>query len=105
MIPEGGVLTWTDFGARQPSFIVSFVPASCPPSSPTRIATPEKRILQLFHPLFHFYPEEKIPIPFSDDNHNLFVERMSSRHIQLYNKIYGDTPNFSWMWLGIEGKF
>jgi hypothetical protein len=40
---EGGVLTWTDFGACQPSFIVSFVPALCPPSSPTRIATPEKR--------------------------------------------------------------
>ncbi len=40
---KGGVLTWTDFGERQPSFIVSFVPASCPPSYPTRIATPEKR--------------------------------------------------------------
>jgi hypothetical protein len=63
-------------------------------------------ILQLFHPLFRFYPGtgEDLPFPCSDDNHNLFVERMSSQHIQLYNKIYGDTPNFSWMWLGVAGK-
>ncbi len=61
-------------------------------------------ILQLFHPLFRFYPGDDSPISFSDDNHNLFVERITDRHIQLYIKIYGDTPNFSWMWLGIAGK-
>jgi hypothetical protein len=61
-------------------------------------------ILQLFHPLFCFYPGDDSPISFSDDNHNLFVERISDRHIQLYIKIFGDTPNFSWMWLGIAGK-
>jgi hypothetical protein len=61
-------------------------------------------ILQLFHPLFCFYPGDGSPISFSDDNHNLFVERISDRHIQLYIKIYGDTPNFSWIWLGFAGK-
>jgi hypothetical protein len=61
-------------------------------------------ILQLFHPLFRFYPGDGSPNSFSDDNHNLFVERISDRHIQLYIKIYGDTPNFSWRWLGFAGK-
>jgi hypothetical protein len=61
-------------------------------------------ILQLFHPLFRFYPGDGSPISFSDDNHNLFVQRISDRHIQLYIKIYGDTPNFSWIWLGFAGK-
>ncbi len=79
---EGGVLTWTDFGARQPSFIVSFMPASCPPSSSYTGEKNEQKlwihhsvILQLFHPLSRFYPGDGSPISFSDDNHNLFVER------------------------------
>jgi hypothetical protein len=62
-------------------------------------------ILQLFHPLFHFDLGDGSPISFSDDNHYLFVERISDRHIQLYIKIYEDTPNFSWMCLGFAGKF
>ena len=40
---EGGVLTSTNFGPRPPSFIISLMQALCPPLSPSRIATLQKR--------------------------------------------------------------
>jgi hypothetical protein len=57
-------------------------------------------ILQLFHPLFRFYPGDDSDLQFQDDNHNLFVEKITDSHIKYYVKMYGDTPNYSWLWLG-----
>ena len=57
-------------------------------------------ILQLFHPLFCFYPGDDSDLQFQDDNHNLFVEKITDSHIKYYVKMYGDTPNYSWLWLG-----
>jgi hypothetical protein len=62
-------------------------------------------ILQLFHPLFRFYPgDDSVEIQFSDDNHHLFVSKMNEDQIKMYIKTHGDTPNFSWLWLGEGGK-
>ena len=62
-------------------------------------------ILQLFHPLFRFYPgDDTVEIEFSDNNHHLFVAKMNDDQRNLYIKTHGDTPNFSWLWLGDGGK-
>jgi hypothetical protein len=63
-------------------------------------------ILQLFHPLFRFYPgDDSAEIEFQDDNHHLFVAKMVNEdQIKMYIKTHGDTPNFSWLWLGEGGK-
>ncbi len=61
-------------------------------------------ILQLFHPLFHYYPGEECDFEFKDTNHNLFVERMTDVHLETYTKMYGDSPNYSWVWMGDGGK-
>jgi hypothetical protein len=62
-------------------------------------------ILQLFHPLFCFYPgDDTLEIQFSDDNHHLFVAKMNDDQRSLYIKTHSDTPNFSWLWLGDGGK-
>ena len=61
-------------------------------------------ILQLFHPLFRFYPgDDSAEIDFHDDNHHLFVAKMNEDQIKMYIKTYGETPNFSWLWLGEGG--
>ena len=54
-------------------------------------------ILQLFHPSFRF-PSEDDSDAFVDDNHLLFVERMTVSDIQKYNLHY------DWKWLGCGGK-
>ena len=61
-------------------------------------------ILQLFHPLFCYYPGEECDFEFKDNNHNLFVERMTDVHLETYTKMYGDSPNYSWVWMGDGGK-
>ena len=62
-------------------------------------------ILQLFNPLFRFYPgNHDSEVLFTDNNHILFVERFTDDHIKLYIKTYGDTPNYSRLWLGVAGK-
>ena len=62
-------------------------------------------ILQLFHPLFRFYPgDDSAEIDFHDDNHHLFIAKMNEDQIKMYIKTYGETPNFSWLWLGEGGK-
>jgi hypothetical protein len=62
-------------------------------------------ILQLFHPLFCFYPgDDSEFIQFKDNNHHFFVEKIDESHIKFYIKTYGDTPNYSWLWLGEGGK-
>ena len=61
-------------------------------------------ILQLFHPLFRIYPGEECEYQFKDDNHHLFVERMTDTQLEAYTKLYGDSPNYSWVWLGEGGK-
>ena len=61
-------------------------------------------ILQLFHPLFRFYPgEETNEIVFLNENHSLFVAKMNDDQIKLYNKTHNENPNFSWLWLGHGG--
>ena len=62
-------------------------------------------ILQLFHPLFCYYPGEECDFEFKDNNHNLFLERMTDVHLETYSKMYGDSPNYSWVWMGDGGKF
>ena len=54
-------------------------------------------ILQLFHPLFCLYPGEESVVIFKDDNHNLFVGKMTDIHIEKYSDMYGNTPNYSWV--------
>ncbi len=61
-------------------------------------------ILQLFHPLFRVYPGEECDFEFKDNNRHLFVERMTDHHLETYTKLYGDSPNYSWVWLGEGGK-
>ncbi len=63
-------------------------------------------ILQLFHPLFHFYPgDDTMEIQFSDNNIHLFVAKMNDAQRKLYIKTHpSDNPNFSWLWLGDGGK-
>jgi hypothetical protein len=60
-------------------------------------------ILQLFHPLFHVHPGEECKYEFKDNNHHLFVERMSDTQLEVYMKLYGGSPNYSLVWLG-EGE-
>jgi hypothetical protein len=43
-------------------------------------------ILQLFHPLFHNYPGEECEYIFKDDNHHLFLERMTNTQLDAYTK-------------------
>ena len=61
-------------------------------------------ILQLFHRLFRVYPGEECDYEFKDNNYHLFVERMTDTQLEAYTKMYGDSPNYSWMWLGEGGK-
>jgi hypothetical protein len=61
-------------------------------------------ILQLFHQLFRVYPGEECDYEFKDNNHHLFVERMTNTQLEAYTKMYGDSPNYSWVWLGEGGK-
>ncbi len=61
-------------------------------------------ILQLFCPLFCIYPGEECKYEFKDNNHHLFVERMTDTQLEAYKKLYGDSPNYSWVWLGEGGK-
>jgi hypothetical protein len=57
-------------------------------------------ILQLFHPLFHFYPGDDSELPFTDSNHNLFVVKINEENLKTYINHYGDTPNYAWLWKG-----
>jgi hypothetical protein len=59
--------------------------------------------LQLFHPLFRIYPGEECEYQFKDNNHHLFVERMTDTQLEVYMKLYGGSPNYSLVWLG-EGE-
>ena len=62
-------------------------------------------ILQLFHPLFCFYPgDDYDDIVFTDDNQNLFVRRIRDSDLKPFSEMYGNTPNYSWLWLGDGGK-
>ncbi len=64
-------------------------------------------ILQLFHPLFRFYPGDDsagVDIKFINDNHHLFVAQMNKEQLKMYMNIHGETPNYSWLWLGEGGK-
>ena len=60
--------------------------------------------LKLFHPLFCFYPGEECDLNFKDDNHNLFLEKMTQGHLEKYSQLYGDSSNYSWVWMGEGGK-
>ncbi len=42
---------------------------------------------------------------FKEDNHSLFVEKITDVHLEKYSQLYGNTPNYSWMWMGDGGKF
>ena len=63
-------------------------------------------ILQLFHPLFRFYPGEdnNEAIVFLNENHKQFVAQIDDDQMELYIKNHDDNPNFSWLWLGHGGK-
>ncbi len=63
-------------------------------------------ILQLFHPLFRIYPgEEDLGFPkFQNANWTHFVEKFNEDYLNLYLKMYGNTPNYSWLWIGAGGK-
>ena len=64
-------------------------------------------ILQLFHPLFCFYPGDDsagVEIKFINENHHLFVLQMNKEQVKMYMNTHGDTPNYSWRWLGEGGK-
>ena len=61
-------------------------------------------ILQLFHPLFCYYPGEECDFELKDNNHKLFVERMTDHHLETYTKIYRNSPNYSWVWMGDSEK-
>ncbi len=63
-------------------------------------------ILQLFLPLFRIYPgEEDLGFPnFKDANWTHFVEKFNEEYLNLYLKMYGNTPNYSWLWIGAGGK-
>ena len=48
-------------------------------------------ILQLFHPLFRFYPGDDYDnVVFTDDNHNLFVRRISDSDLKPFFEMYGE---------------
>ncbi len=61
-------------------------------------------IVQLFHPLFRVYPGEECEYEFKHNNHHLFVERMTNTQLEAYRKLYGNSPNYSWVWLGEGGE-
>ena len=61
-------------------------------------------ILQLFHPAFRKYPGEEGDFVFKHDNNHLFLERMTSAQLTMYTKMYGDGPNYLWVWLGEGGR-
>ena len=56
--------------------------------------------LQLLHSLFRYYPGEECDFEFKDNNHTLFLERMTDIHLETYSKMYGDSPNYSRVWMG-----
>ena len=60
-------------------------------------------ILQLFHSLFRFYPEDYSEIPFTDSNHNLFVVKISEEKVKTYIQHYGDLPKFLLVVEGCSG--
>jgi hypothetical protein len=57
-------------------------------------------ILQLFHPLFRFYPGDDEELLFCDSNHSLFLVKITETNLKTYLSHYGDLPNFSWLWRG-----
>ena len=61
-------------------------------------------ILQLFHPAFRKYPGEDGDFEFKHDNNNLFLEKMTPGQQSMYTKMYGDSPNYSWVWQGEGGR-
>ena len=61
-------------------------------------------ILQLFHPLFRFYPGEDSEPSFTDSNHNLFLVKINEDKLKTYIQMYGDQPNYSWLWKGVPGN-
>jgi len=61
-------------------------------------------ILQLFHPLFRFYPGEDTEPSFTDSNHKLFVMKMNEKQLSTYIQWHGYTPNYSWLWKGVTGN-
>ena len=61
-------------------------------------------ILQLFHPAFRKYPGEEGDFVFKHDNNHLFLERMTPGQSSMYTKMYGDSPNYSWVWQGEGGR-
>ena len=57
-------------------------------------------ILQLFHPLFRFYPGDDEELTFSDSNHSLFLVKINEVNLKTYLSHYGDLPNYAWLWRG-----
>ena len=49
-------------------------------------------ILQLFHPLFRFYPGDDKELPFSDSNHNLFLVKINEANLKTYLSHYVTYP-------------
>jgi hypothetical protein len=57
-------------------------------------------ILQLFHPLFRFYPGDDEELTFSDSNHSLFLMKINEVNLKTYRSHFGDLPNYAWLWRG-----
>ena len=57
-------------------------------------------ILQLFHPLFRFYPGDDEELKFSDSNHSLFLMKINEVNLKTYRSHFGDLPNYAWLWRG-----
>ena len=41
---------------------------------------------------------------FKNANWTHFVEKFNEDYLNLYLKMYGNTPNYSWLWIGAGGK-
>jgi hypothetical protein len=61
-------------------------------------------ILQLFHPCFRMYLNDPLGVNFLNDNHHLFLREFSPEDLKSYINIYGDSPNYSILWVGEGGR-
>jgi hypothetical protein len=60
-------------------------------------------ILQLFHPYFRMYLNDSLDVNFLNDNYHLFLRKLSPEDLKSYIIIYGDSPNYSFLWVGEGG--
>jgi hypothetical protein len=70
----------------------------------TYTSTKKEAILQLFHPCFRMYLNDPPDVHFLNGNHNLFLRELNPDDLKSYINIYGDSPNYSFLWVGEGGR-